>query len=271
MFFDRLQSVCDMRNKALTSVVRAVACSSGMIDGWKNRGSIPRADVVVKLADYLDTTTDYLLERTDNPNQVDNAAPTLAKYESELLSDLRTANDKVRDLVINLSKTVMTTIYSDENVNESEIFFDKNDELLHHRKKKEGKKPLTGKAAAGAPITVVQEDEETLFAIPSKYMSERFFLIMAQGDSMIDANIDSGDLCVFQSDAYFDDGKIALVNIEGPTDETEATIKRVFFRGETVELHSENPIYSPMIYPSYEVNIAGVLVDILRPEHVTRT
>lgn len=32
-----------------------------------SRGSIPKADTLGKIADYLDCSVDYLLSRTDNP------------------------------------------------------------------------------------------------------------------------------------------------------------------------------------------------------------
>lgn len=61
IFFERLTSL-NVSNKDLS---QNVGVSSGNISDWKSGRSKPNIDTVIKLADYLDCSVDYLLGRTD--------------------------------------------------------------------------------------------------------------------------------------------------------------------------------------------------------------
>lgn len=126
-------------------------------------------------------------------------------------------------------------------------------------------KRVEGKAAAGLPINSIP-DRESLIAVPAKYLSERYFIVQAQGDSMIGAHINDGDYCVFQNDAYLDNGRIMLVQINGSSDDPDVTIKRVKKRGNYLELHSDNPKYPPMTFAVTDVQLMGALTDIIKPD-----
>jgi len=126
-------------------------------------------------------------------------------------------------------------------------------------------KRVEGKAAAGLPINSIP-DRESLIAVPAKYLSERYFIVQAQGDSMIGADINDGDYCVFQNDAYSDNGRIMLVQVNGSSDDPDVTIKRVKRLGNYIELHSDNPKYPPMTYAASDVQLMGVLADIIKPD-----
>ncbi len=62
-FFERL-SIFNVSNKGLSS---SVGISAGNISDWKSGRSKPNIDTMIKIADYLDCSIDYLLGRTDNP------------------------------------------------------------------------------------------------------------------------------------------------------------------------------------------------------------
>lgn len=265
MFYERLQMACDIRNKALTSVVRAINCSPGLIDGWKNKGSVPRSDILAKLADYLDVNADFLLARTDNPSPIGENMRNLDNSELALVDKLRKALPPVRSAVLRMAEAALTpdqgTLFPEAT---GPSFLLANDEQNRPEKeeKEYGRKRVEGDAAAGVPITIVPQDD-LMATVPIKYMSSRYFIVRAKGDSMIDAGIDDGDFCVFQKDAYLDEGSIVLAQVDGSTDEQDATIKRVFFHEDEIEFRSENPKYKPMYYPASEVRLMGRLVDIL--------
>lgn len=61
IFFERLTSL-NVSNKDLS---QNVGVSSGNISDWKSGRSKPNIDTVIKIADYLDVSVDYLLGRTD--------------------------------------------------------------------------------------------------------------------------------------------------------------------------------------------------------------
>ena len=122
---------------------------------------------------------------------------------------------------------------------------------------------MEGKVAAGPPITTVPADDQHVM-VPIKYTGEQYFIVQAEGDSMLGI-VNDGDFCVINKNGRCDDGCIVLVQVDGPTDQPDATLKRIFRRADNrVELRSENRKYHPMIYPAEEVLVMGELVEVLR-------
>lgn len=85
MFFERLQSLCNRDNTDVSGVLKALGLSTSKGTAWKG-GSFPRADVLLKLANYFNVSTDYLLGLTDDPSpakQREKAASGLSKSDQE--------------------------------------------------------------------------------------------------------------------------------------------------------------------------------------------
>lgn len=68
MFWERFYNLCIDKGTKPNPVGAIIGISSGIITKWKNEGSIPNGETLIKIADYLDCSVDYLLGRTDNPN-----------------------------------------------------------------------------------------------------------------------------------------------------------------------------------------------------------
>ena len=68
MFWGRFYEACNLRGLKPNNVTKALGLSSATATKWKN-GSDPKADALVKIADYLDVSVDYLLGRSDDPNK----------------------------------------------------------------------------------------------------------------------------------------------------------------------------------------------------------
>lgn len=64
MFFNQLEKRCKQCQIKLTPLVLSIGISKGNISKWSN-GTIPTGDILIKLADALDCSVDYLLGRTD--------------------------------------------------------------------------------------------------------------------------------------------------------------------------------------------------------------
>lgn len=264
MFYERLKKACDLRNIAVNSVVKATLPSNGVVDNWKKGGS-PRADAVQKIAKYLNVSSDYLLGLSDNPNIGNSLGDYFSLEESEtaLIATLRSADPALREAALRSVKAILNNPVEG-------VFLPSNDAESHHEKVKSGPKTRTllkkieGEAAAGAPITAVPE-EDSFVSVPEKYLDERYFIVRARGNSMEDT-ISNGACCVFQRGVPLDDGAIALVQIEGATDQPDDTIKRVYRRGKQVELCSDNPKHESMFYPAKSVQIAGILVAVLEKD-----
>lgn len=261
MFYDRLKNVCDLRNIALNTVVRATLPSNGVVENWKKGGS-PRADAVLKIAKYLNTSSDYLLGLVDDPDPIEQSIFKLDDTEQALIERLRLAEPTIKNAIITMAFSVLPV------QNRNAISSSSNDGISYHIKEEEKVsgvnaflKRVEGEAAAGAPITAVPE-EDSFVSVPEKYLDERYFIVRARGDSM-EGTIPNGACCVFQRDVPPTDGAIALVQIEGATDQPDDTIKRVYLCGKKIELRSDNPAFAPMFYPAQSVQISGVLVAVL--------
>ena len=98
--------------------------------------------------------------------------------------------------------------------------------------------PVIGTIAAGTPILA---DEHIEAWVPCDARCRVDFGLKVQGDSMIDAGIEDGDIVFIQQVDDVDDGQMAAVCI----DDT-ATLKYVYKGKDGVTLNPANPRYRPM-------------------------
>jgi repressor LexA len=125
--------------------------------------------------------------------------------------------------------------------------------------------PLAGQIAAGAPVSIYDHVEEYLPIDPALYGYESCFAVRVTGDSMIDAHIQDGDLAIIVPVNDVSDQAIAAVFVEDIL--TEATLKIIRRKPNTVELHSANPAFPPMVFTGKErkkVRIVGKYVGLIR-------
>ena len=113
------------------------------------------------------------------------------------------------------------------------------------------KVPLLGAIACGEPI-YREEDEWT--SLPNDIKAD--FCLRCQGDSMINARINDGDIVFIKSCPEVENGQIAAVSIDN-----EVTLKRVFYYPEKnrLVLYPENKAYEPFVYMNEELNDVRIL------------
>jgi len=102
--------------------------------------------------------------------------------------------------------------------------------------------PKVGLIACGKP-TLAVEDYDGIFRLPREFTgSGEFFMLEAEGDSMIDANIFEGDLLVIrrQETANFGDIVVAVKESEYGCEDCDATLKRYKIKNGKPILHAEN-------------------------------
>lgn len=72
-------------------------------------GSYPRMETIVKIAEYLDCSVDYLLGRTDNPNgySISNIDTTINRNQAHIINNNVSDNDlyDIKNSLGQLSKT----------------------------------------------------------------------------------------------------------------------------------------------------------------------
>lgn len=102
------------------------------------------------------------------------------------------------------------------------------------------KRPLVGRIACGEPITAEQNIEKYV-DVPEDVRCD--FCLECDGDSMIDVGIHSGDVVYIRIQPEVENGEIAAVRIG-----EDATLKKVYYDGESLILMPCNSAYQPKTY-----------------------
>ena len=120
--------------------------------------------------------------------------------------------------------------------------------------------PILGKIAAGLPIEAIS-DNTNYIELPETLLKKgEYFILNVEGDSMIEAGIFDGDQIVIRKANNANNGEIVVALI----DNNEATLKRIFKRGQQVALQPENSNYKTVIYGPDRIQIQGVLKHLIR-------
>ena len=93
MFYTTLTNLCKDNKTSITSVVKDLGLSSSKVTAWKN-GSIPKGDVLSKIADYFGVTTDYLLGRTDEPTPAKTVGVTIVAMDGDGQEEIRVTKEQ---------------------------------------------------------------------------------------------------------------------------------------------------------------------------------
>ena len=125
--------------------------------------------------------------------------------------------------------------------------------------------PILGHIAAGQPITVFPESVETAdtldLAVDVVGRSEGVYALRVQGDSMIDALVDSGDLVILSAQNTANNGDMVAAWLLGPGgDDPQVLLPE----GNQVRLQPANESYEPIIVPADQVEIQGKVIAIVR-------
>lgn len=115
------------------------------------------------------------------------------------------------------------------------------------------KLPMLGTIACGEPI-FADEDRESYIMVGTEIKAD--FCLKCQGDSMINARINDGDIVFIRKQDIVNNGEIAAVIIDD-----EATLKRFYYYKEQnmVILRPENSKYKDIILTGEELNKVKVL------------
>lgn len=123
--------------------------------------------------------------------------------------------------------------------------------------------PLLGRIAAGAPITAVENHEDTIPLRPEWLGTggQDVFALRVRGDSMIEAHIADGDLVLVRKQESAVAGDIVAAMID-----QEATVKRFATEGGAVVLKPEHPTMKPIVVDPQRADfrILGKVIGLIR-------
>ena len=119
--------------------------------------------------------------------------------------------------------------------------------------------PVVGSIACGTPL-LAEENIEKYLPVPTDFLGAgKFFILRANGNSMIKAGIEDGDYVIVKQQETAETGQIivALIN-------DEATLKRYYIDNEKqqVRLHPENDKMKDMYFKN--VIIQGIAVKVIK-------
>lgn len=120
--------------------------------------------------------------------------------------------------------------------------------------------PILGKVAAGQPLLAV-ENVEGYFPIPAEYMpNNKTFMLVVQGDSMINAGIFEGDYVVVEQSPTAENGQKVVALLDD-----SATVKTFYKEKDHIRLQPENDYMDPMIVePDQPFQILGKVIGVFR-------
>ncbi len=120
--------------------------------------------------------------------------------------------------------------------------------------------PLVGRIAAGTPIEALQNKLADV-PVPGGMIGRGdHYALEVTGDSMINAGILDGDMVIIQEADTANTGEIVVALV----DESEATLKRLRRRGDSIALEAANPAYETRLYGADRVRVQGKLVGLIR-------
>jgi len=123
--------------------------------------------------------------------------------------------------------------------------------------------PLYGRIAAGTPIEALRDNSTTVDVPVSLLGSGAHYCLEVQGDSMVEAGIQNGDIAIIRSADAAESGDIVVALI----DDSEATLKRLRKKGASIALEPANAAYETRIFGPDRVKIQGRLAGLYRRYH----
>ena len=132
--------------------------------------------------------------------------------------------------------------------------------------------PVVGRIVASEPVPIPETDFALFDAesnieipeslIPFNVQKDKLFALEVEGDSMIDAMVNDGDLIIMKPVREAQNGEMVAVRLK---DRNETTLKHFYHEGNRVRLQPANPTMDPIyVDSSSDIEIQGSVVLVIR-------
>jgi repressor LexA len=132
--------------------------------------------------------------------------------------------------------------------------------------------PIVGRIVASEPVPIPETDFSLFDAesnieiseslIPFNMQKENLFALEVDGDSMIDAMVNDGDVIIMKPTKEARNGEMVAVRLK---DQNETTLKHFYREGNRVRLQPANPTMDPIyVDSSAEIEVQGSVVLVIR-------
>lgn len=118
--------------------------------------------------------------------------------------------------------------------------------------------PLLGNITAGNPIERIEDQEK--IKVPANMVRKDTYALKVSGHSMIDDNIQDGDIVIIEKKLSAENGQsvVALINNE------QVTLKKFYIEADGIRLQPANPDMEPILLRNEEVQVLGVVTGVIR-------
>ncbi|MDO8611176.1 MAG: transcriptional repressor LexA [bacterium] len=121
--------------------------------------------------------------------------------------------------------------------------------------------PLLGRIAAGQPIEAIEEKETIAIQQSKLPKSGNFYGLKVVGNSMIEENINDGDIVLVKQQNTAENGEKVVALI----DNYETTLKKIFKEKNHIRLQPANKTMGAIIIPkSKQLTIQGIVIDVIK-------
>ncbi|MBI5358570.1 transcriptional repressor LexA [Candidatus Amesbacteria bacterium] len=121
--------------------------------------------------------------------------------------------------------------------------------------------PILGRISAGQPIEAIQDKE--IIAVQQNLIlsSSEVYALRVVGNSMIEENINDGDVILVRKQETAENGQKVVALI----DNHEATLKKFYREKGHIRLQPANKAMEPLIFRNgHDISIQGVVLDVIR-------
>lgn len=108
-FSTRVKELREKSGKSMEQLASDLGVTKSRVNMWENNGTIPRGDILVKLANHFNVSIDYLLGNDDN-----SAVSLSNKKLSSLQRNLGKLNEEELETAEGMLKLVFKDIFDDE-------------------------------------------------------------------------------------------------------------------------------------------------------------
>ncbi len=118
--------------------------------------------------------------------------------------------------------------------------------------------PLLGFVQAGEPVDICEQQETV--RVPANMVHKNTYALRVRGHSMIDDNIEDGDVIVIEKREYAHNGQTVVAMINGET----VTLKKFYVETDGIRLQPANKEMQPIVLKNDEVQILGIVTGVIR-------
>lgn len=118
--------------------------------------------------------------------------------------------------------------------------------------------PLLGWVSAGQPVDICADDSR--IGVPETMVRKNTYALRVRGHSMIDDNIEDGDVIVIEKRETAENGQSVIAMINGEY----VTLKKFYVERDGIRLQPANPEMDPIWLRNEDVQILGIVTGVIR-------